>query len=598
MLNTYRKLLSMLDPRERRRAGLVFLLMLSIAVSEVLGVASVMPFMAVLANQEVVDSNKYLAGAFQLFGFERRESFLFALGLLFFVLLLGSLSLKALGLWAQLRFSYNRSFVWSSRLVAAYLRQPYEWFLNRHSADLATSILAEVDDVVWNALIPMLQVVAQSMVAVLLLALLVAVEPRLALIIGAIVGGGFAAISYFFRLRLKQLAEERLIATRARFHVVEEAFGGVKEVKIGGLEDQILRRFQLPSHIRMQRQISANLIAFLPSLAMQGLLFGGMLVALLYLIAVHGTFQDALPIVGLYALAGYRLMPAVQRVSEEGARLRASEATVDAIAKDLRALEMSAERTSDSTTERLGLTRALELRNITYGYPNAERLALNGVSLTIPASGSIGLVGSTGSGKTTLVDIMLGLLRPHSGSIVVDGRPIDEATVRRWQRSLGYVPQQIFLTDDSIAGNIAFGLQATHIDQASVERAARIANLHEFVVTELPDGYQAKVGERGVRLSGGQRQRIGIARALYHNPDALILDEATSALDNLTEHAVMEAVRTLSQKKTVIMIAHRLSTVRHCDCIYMLEQGRIVAQGTYDELIASDDRFRRLAATG
>ena len=206
MLNTYRKLLSMLDPRERRRAGLVFLLMLSIAVSEVLGVASVMPFMAVLANQEVVDSNKYLAGAFQLFGFERRESFLFALGLLFFVLLLGSLSLKALGLWAQMRFSYNRSFVWSSRLVAAYLRQPYEWFLNRHSADLATSILAEVDDVVWNALIPMLQVVAQSMVAVLLLALLVAVEPRLALIIGAIVGGGFAAISYFFRLRLTRPA--------------------------------------------------------------------------------------------------------------------------------------------------------------------------------------------------------------------------------------------------------------------------------------------------------------------------------------------------------------------------------------------------------
>jgi ABC-type multidrug transport system fused ATPase/permease subunit len=241
------------------------------------------------------------------------------------------------------------------------------------------------------------------------------------------------------------------------------------------------------------------------------------------------------------------------------------------------------------------LERQLELVDVHYAYPKAARPALRGISLSIAANSTVGIVGGTGAGKTTAVDLILGLLRPDQGNILVDDEPITAENLRSWQDNLGYVPQQIFLIDDTVSANIAFGLLPGKRDPAAIERAARLAELHDFVCAELPQGYDTMVGERGVRLSGGQRQRIGIARALYHDPDVLILDEATSALDNLTERAVMQAVQNLGHKKTVIMIAHRLSTVRNCDIIFLLERGVVVAKGKYDELVAGNDVFRRMA---
>lgn len=240
------------------------------------------------------------------------------------------------------------------------------------------------------------------------------------------------------------------------------------------------------------------------------------------------------------------------------------------------------------------LTKNLEIQEVTYAYPGADTTALNALSMTVPAHSKVGIVGSTGSGKTTMVDLILGLLRPQDGTVAVDGLKLTDNLVRTWQRSIGYVPQQIFLSDDTVAGNIAFGLRAKAIDMDAVERAARIAQLHDFVVSELPQGYETLVGERGVRLSGGQRQRIGIARALYRDPDVLVFDEATSALDTITELAVMEALQNLTGKRTTILIAHRLSTVRSCDCIYLLEHGKLLAHGTYDELVKKDSQFRAM----
>ncbi len=240
-------------------------------------------------------------------------------------------------------------------------------------------------------------------------------------------------------------------------------------------------------------------------------------------------------------------------------------------------------------------SRDLELRHIDYSYATAERTALKDVNLKIPARSTIGIVGGTGAGKTTLIDLILGLLSPQEGEILVDGAPITSANLRAWQRSLGYVPQSIYLTDESVAQNIAFGVPREKIDRAAVERAARIAALHDFVLEELPKGYDTIVGERGVRLSGGQRQRIGIARALYTDPSLLIMDEATSALDNITERAVMEAVDNIRHDRTIILIAHRLSTVRGCDTIFLLERGGVAASGTYDELVKGSETFRKMA---
>jgi ABC-type multidrug transport system fused ATPase/permease subunit len=287
-------------------------------------------------------------------------------------------------------------------------------------------------------------------------------------------------------------------------------------------------------------------------------------------------------------------MPALQQIYGALTQLRFAGPALEALHKDLMSLQTASPNTQQPA---MPLTQAITLNKIVYRYPNAAIPALKGISLSIPAKSTVGLVGATGSGKTTTVDLILGLLDAQEGMFAIDGQPITDHNKRAWQRAIGYVPQQIYLADDTVAANIAFGIKPEQIDQVAVERAAKIANLHEFVKQDLPQGYATTVGERGVRLSGGQRQRIGIARALYHNPQVLILDEATSALDNLTEQAVMEAVHNLGHEITIILIAHRLSTVKDCDTIFLLEKGELKGRGTFDELVKGNERFRAMAVS-
>jgi ABC-type multidrug transport system fused ATPase/permease subunit len=289
-------------------------------------------------------------------------------------------------------------------------------------------------------------------------------------------------------------------------------------------------------------------------------------------------------------------MPALQQVYSQVTTLRFSTSALNILYDDLELLNQPGiEELSLQEAKPLGINQHISLSDINFQYPGQGAAAINGISLNIPVKTTVGFVGSTGSGKTTIVDIILGLLQPNSGCVAVDNILINSENVRAWQKTIGYVPQQIYLSDDTITANIAFGHDPNSIDYEAVESAAKIANIHEFIIEKLPNGYHTKVGEQGVRLSGGQRQRIGIARALYYNPKVLIFDEATSALDSVTERSVMEAVHRLGQKKTIIMIAHRLSTVRECDCIYILENGKIEDQGTFDELIERNARFKNMS---
>ena len=436
---------------------------------------------------------------------------------------------------------------------------------------------------------------AQSTVALALLILLLVVDPLLALAVGLVLGLAYAGIFVVVSGWLNRLGVARVKANQARYTAVSEAFGAAKEVKVGGLEQAYTQRFAKPAEIYAKGQATAQIIARLPRFALEAVAFGGMLLVMLYLMTKSGSFAAALPIIALYAFAGYRLMPALQQIYGAFTQLRFAGPALDALHKDLMSLQ-AADALHGNLTP-LPLTQAINLNQVSYRYPNASQLALNGIDLTIPAHSTVGFVGTTGSGKTTTVDVILGLLEPQEGSLSVDGQTITAANRWQWQRSIGYVPQHIYLADDSVAANIAFGVNAKDIDQQAVERAAKIANLHEFVLNDLPQGYATTVGERGVRLSGGQRQRIGIARTLYHNPQVLILDEATSALDNLTEQAVMEAVNNLGHDITIILIAHRLSTVRQCDQIYLLERGEVKASGTFDELSASNQQFAAMADT-
>jgi ABC-type multidrug transport system fused ATPase/permease subunit len=597
-LKTLKKLLALLTPAERKRAAVVMGMILVMAFLDMLGVASILPFMAVLANPELVQTNALLNTAFTTsshIGIYTTEQFLFALGVLVFILLVTSLAFKALTTYAQTRFALMREYSIGKRLVEGYLHQPYSWFLNRHSADLGKTILSEVGTVIGNGMIPLMTLMAQGTVALALLILLLVVDPLLALSVGVVLGVAYAGIFAVMSGWLKRLGQARIEANKERFTAVSEAFGAAKEVKVGGLEHAYIQRFAKPAEIYAKGQATVQVIAQLPRFALEAIAFGGMLLVILYLMAQSGSFASALPIIALYAFAGYRLMPALQQIYGAFTQLRFAGPALDALHQDLSSLQ-AADALHGNLTP-LPLTQAIRLEQISYRYPNAPQPALKGIDLTIPAHSTLGFVGATGSGKTTMVDVILGLLEPQEGALKIDGQLITVANRRQWQRAIGYVPQHIYLADDSVAANIAFGVSAKEVNQEAVERAAKIANLHEFVSNDLPLGYATTVGERGVRLSGGQRQRIGIARALYHNPQVLILDEATSALDNLTEQAVMEAVNNLGHDITIILIAHRLSTVRQCDQIYLLERGEVKAQGTFEELTQANERFRAMAAS-
>ena len=336
----------------------------------------------------------------------------------------------------------------------------------------------------------------------------------------------------------------------------------------------------------------------LPRFVLEAITFGTMLaLILLMLVKSGGNVTEIVPTLGVIAFSTMRLLPSLQQIYHSLVSIRGASSILDTIVGDF-ASTPALPLAEAGTGQVLKLEKQLELSQVSFAYAQAERPTLREVDLVIPARTTVGVVGGTGAGKTTLVDLILGLLTPDAGKMRVDGIDLGPENLRSWQQTLGYVPQTIYLTDETIAANIAFGVPKDQIDMAAVERAARIAALHDFVLSDLPQGYDTFVGERGVRLSGGQRQRIGIARALYRDPTLLIMDEATSALDNITERVVMEAVNRIRADKTIILIAHRLSTVKTCDTIFLMDRGRLLAQGSYDELLAGNDVFRRMVAGG
>jgi ABC-type multidrug transport system fused ATPase/permease subunit len=467
--------------------------------------------------------------------------------------------------------------------------------LHRHSADLGKTILSEVGQVINDVLMPCMEIVAHGIVALFLITLLVVVDPVLAVAVLTVLGGVYFIVYLLVRGYLSRIGADRVASNRERFQIAQEALGGIKEVKIFGREKAFLDRFRGPSLRFARHKVNSHVAGMVPSFALQIVAFGGMLLLILYLLKTTGDLSRALPLVAVYALAGNRLLPALQMVYQSMTRLRYGMPAMESLRQDLLNIDENWSKESTPPIEALVPRRMISLNSVSFTYPGGHKPALRNICLDFPVETTVGLVGVTGSGKTTAVDLVLGLLYPDQGNLLVDGIAITADTIKKWQKSLGYVPQHIYLADDTIAANIAFGIPPDAIDLGAVERAARIAELHTFVTNELPDGYMTMVGERGVRLSGGQRQRIGIARALYHDPAVIVFDEATSALDNLTEQAVMTAVHNLGGVKTIILIAHRLLTVRKCDIIYILHQGDVVGKGSYEHHLATNEQFCAMA---
>jgi ABC-type multidrug transport system fused ATPase/permease subunit len=592
MKKSFQKIYQILTKEERKKAILLLVMILLMALIDVIGIASIMPFMSVLADPKIIKTNIILIKLYSFFDFNDPNRFLFFLGVFVFFVLVISSAFKAVTIYAQTRFTMMREYTISSRLVEKYLHQPYAWYLNKHSSDLGKNILSEVSQVIHGSLIPAILLISQSAVVFTIILFLVLIDYKLAFTISLILGISYGISFYFINNYLSKIGNAKFTSNKVRFNIINEAFGSIKEVKVSALENTYLKRFNPAAESYARYQSSVNVISQMPRFVLEALAFGGMIIVALFLMSTKEGLASALPIMAMYAFAGYRLIPAVQQIYGSITSLKFTNPSLDALNADINGLSLIKTVLSK---EPLFFNEKITLEDISFTYPNSSKIALNKINLTIQAKTTIGIAGTTGSGKTTLVDLILGLLTPTNGIFKVDNKEINPSNLKKWQNLIGYVPQQIYLSDDTIASNIAYGVDYRDIDMDSVRRAAEVANLNNYVDNELPEKYNTKVGERGVRLSGGQRQRIGIARALYHNPKLLILDEATSALDNLTEQAVMDAVHNLNREITIIIIAHRLSTIKDCDNIILIDSGKIIDSGNYQELISKNITFREMS---
>ena len=591
-MSILKKIIYFLTPHERKRAILLVVMMLIMALLDMIGVASVMPFIAVLSNPQIIQDNfilNFMYNNSALFGVRNIEDFIIFLGVNVFLLLIISLTFKAFTNYALIRFAQMREFSIGKRLMQGYLSKPYSWLLGRNTADLSKILFSEINIVMIQALTPILTLFSSTCLVITIGLLLVIVNPMVAFLISFTLGLAYWLIYTLVRGYLKVIGKKRLEANQSRFITINEAFGAGKEIKLGGFENVYLDRFSKATKAFAEHQSSISVLSRLPRYIIEAIGFGGIILVILYYLLKTNSFTNALPIISLYAFAGYKILPALQAIYNAVSQLKFVSSAVNNLYEELKLNKME---TKTKIEKDLSFNNTISLKNIEYDYPNSNRSSIKNINIEINAQSSIALVGATGSGKTTTADIILGLLEPQKGTLEIDGQVIDDENRRAWQKNIGYVPQHIYLTDDTVIANIALGVESKDIDQKSIERAARVANLHDFIINKLSKGYNTIIGERGIRLSGGERQRLGIARALYHNPKVLVLDEATSAMDNLTEKSIMEEINTLRKDTTIIIIAHRLTTIENCEKIFLMDKGKLVKQGTFDELIKTSDLFK------
>ncbi len=598
MLTTFKKLRQILNRREKLQLGALLVAISAMAFSQAIGVASVMPFISLVMEPEMISENRWLYWAYYTFGFDGMRSFIIFAGLVMFGIILFSNVVSALATWLKLKFAWMNNHRLSRRLLEKYLSMPYAYFLNQNSSDLSKNILTEINTLTVNYLIPLLTIITKGTVAVFILLMLFWIDIWISLVAIVFLGGAYGAIFWRVNRNLKQRGSKRLQANKMRFKAVSEAFGGIKEIKVLNREPHFLKVYSKES-LKHALYMSWNaVVGQLPRFALEAIAFGGIIIFVLILLITREDARQVIPLTGLFAFAGYRLMPALQEVFHSFTKMQFNLAVLDRVYQDITAGANPTARPlpdKKELPEPLPVKKEIRLQNVTYNYPETSVPVISNINMIIEYNTSVAFVGPTGAGKTTLADIILGLLVPQEGLLLVDGVPVDETNLKNWQLNIGYVPQYIYLSDDTVTSNIAFGVSEKVIDHRAIERAACIANIDKFITEELPQGYDTLVGERGIRLSGGQRQRIGIARALYHDPAVLVFDEATSALDGATEDAVLGAMANAARMKTLIIIAHRLPTVKNCDQVYLLDRGKIVAQGKYEELLESNLQFKEMA---
>jgi ABC-type bacteriocin/lantibiotic exporter with double-glycine peptidase domain len=579
-----KKILSLLASREKRDGIYLLILVVLLAIIEAFGIFSLLPFVTVLTNPQIIESNTWFAGAYKLGRYQNSREFLADLGALCFLMLVISLVLKSLTQYSQIRFALRCEYSIGKRLIEGYLSQPYEWFLGQQSANLGRKTLSLVSEVVTQVIFPLISLISQGFLAFVIIVLLLIVEPKPAILLGIFLVGAYALLTKLSIKYVSNLGVNRQIADSKRHKYVAEAFNAVKEIKVNNIESLYINQFK--SHALQYAKCHANatIISQLPRHAIECLVFG---VALLIILLMIGDDRDLLtiaPIFALYIFAGYRLLPSLQQIYAAFSQLKFSSHLVNILYEDIKDFESPGADESKKT--RIAFLKALHLQAVSYSYSDNGTLALKNISIEILRGKHIGLTGPSGSGKTTLIDVLIGLLPPDKGNFLIDNVSLSSYAYGRWARSIGYVPQQIFLTEDSILENITLGVAVDEIDHNRVKYCAVTADLYDFVINELPHGFLTKIGDRGVRLSGGQRQRIGIARALYKNPTLLVLDEATSSLDNESQDKIIDRLVTFDKNLTIVSVAHRIAALKRCDYIYVMRSGELTNRCSYQALLS------------
>ncbi|MFT5707703.1 MAG: ABC-type multidrug transport system fused ATPase/permease subunit [Oceanospirillaceae bacterium] len=601
MLQRFLLLFNMLTSKQKTKMVILQVFFFLSAVMQVAGVASLAPFIAVISNSSVIETNLVLNYLYEFLNADSLKMFLLQYAVLVAGFIFIGNIIAAFVLWLLFHFSINTGAALQNQLYTNYMANEYIFFANKNSSTLIANITSQIPRLVYMVLQPILSLISQFFIVVIIIGGLIYLDPMLAFSSALIIFGIYSLIYIFLRKEMVVSGATITEVMERKLVLLNESIQGIKEVKLLNVEKWYQQELNATTMKGLNAQAFVGLSGDLPKFIVETIVFTAILGLAIYLIFTQGVEGSAMSTLSFYAMAGYKLLPAAQTIYKAISSIKANAGVISDIHKELENSKQYLQRNLiedksyvEKESEQLNSRHFdIKLNNVDFQYPTSETSVISDLNLQIPENTMVSFVGGSGAGKSTVANLILGLLTPTEGNIEVGGELLTKANLRAWQKGIGYVPQSIFLTDDTLAKNIAFGIPDDEIDEQRLIAAATKANIIKFI-EQQPNKFQFKVGENGGRLSGGQRQRVGIARALYKNPRILVLDEATSALDGITEKLILNEIHQLTSSLTVIMIAHRLSTIVNSDVIYLISAGTVAAEGSYKQLIKENEYFRKL----
>ena len=579
-MKIYKDLLSIFEKKHLSRFFVLIFLMIVGAIMETFGISLIIPLVGSLLSDEFILPNQLTSIIPALKEISKEQMIFASISFFIFFYLIKSIYLGFL-VYIQSKYIYSVQRHVSTSLYKTYLYQPYSFHLNRNSGEIISNTITESMQFALGFVSPLIYIITDILIIFFISALLFYVEPLGALSVMILFSIGSYFLYFLSKNRSAIWGEKRQENEAKRIKSAQQGLSGIKEVKLHGFEEIFAEFFSKSTSISLNSAMKQTTLQGMPKIFFE-LLTVIAISLLIFVLYNSGTSSSQLiSTLGIFALAAFKLLPSVARLVTNIQALRFANPVINKIKNEL---GLEPKQVLFTSNNNLIIEKELTLKDISFQYEKSENYALDNINLSILSGQSIGIIGSSGAGKSTLVDIILGLLRPHKGKMLVDGKEINSENIKMWQKNIGYVSQSIYILDDSFKNNIAFGIPKDEIDDEKINNATKLAQLETFI-NELPEGLNTFAGEQGVRISGGQLQRIGIARALYNNPSILVFDEATSALDNETEKSVMDSITNLQGNKTIIIIAHRLTTVKDCDIIIELDKGSIIKKGTPREML-------------